>query len=135
MSFKVIRNIIKSVKCPLSKTEKELLHRLKSSTLTDNAYYYYIKNIRNNETDSKELAHKKLIRNIVLAQKAPLCRERPEREMYYMGNLSILYMADTNEIVWLDNKEGYYPFKVDAEKKQWLNEELGINTYKEAKVG
>jgi hypothetical protein len=119
----------------LTKSEKELLHKLKNVVVSERVYNFYKTKLKNNQNDSMEICRKKLIRNILLAERTPVRKERKERHLFYMGNLSILYDEILNEIVWIDNKEGYYPCYIDNEKKEWLNRELGINTYKIEKVG
>jgi hypothetical protein len=110
---------------PLTKEERKLLKKIKSATINKKVYTYYKNSIKNNENDTKEQARKKLIRNIVLAKKVDKI-ENGNKNLFLFGNLNILYLEKTNEIVWLENKIGSFHFRVNHRKKNWLNKYLGI---------
>jgi hypothetical protein len=96
--------------------------------LRTGAYFYYRNHVKGNKNTDYQLAKLKLNRNVLLAKKLPIKKDRPNRLLYYYGNLAIIVEDDT--IVWLQNyRDRNNHFYVDKNKYKELNKTLGINTY------
>lgn len=95
---------------------------MKIYKVSQNAYEYYIHNVKDNENASYDLVCRKLTRNIMLGKKMP---DKENKRLYFYGNLAILIR--NGEIVWLNNyKDKYHNFTVDKAKYDKLNRKLGI---------
>jgi len=96
--------------------------------LRSGAYDYYRKHVGDNQDTDYQLARLKLNRNVLLAKKMPVREDRPNRLLYYYGNLAII--VEDGIIVWLQNyRDRDNHFYANWDEYDRLNEILGINTY------
>lgn len=99
--------------------------------LSDEAYQYYIKKIRNNENEDYYTVRRKLTRNILTGESA--YSRDVVVDKYIYGNLHIYVNRANHEIVWLKNHKKlgnrlYISYnKINDKLKSELNEVLGLN--------
>lgn len=85
-------------------------------------FEHYCDQLRLEENDTKDLVVRKLTRNILLAEPSPY-----HSDLYIYGNLIIHLSHEHNRVIRVVNRAGRYPYIVDKEYKEWLNNKLGIN--------
>ena len=97
---------------------------IKLYDVNENAYKYYIKNVRKNINDDLNLVQKKLTRNIMCGKKV----NRVGKIVTYMyGCLMIKVNRIDHKIVWIKNYHwSNCKFRINKRKKQRLSLRLGI---------
>lgn len=112
--------------------EKELFKKVKDLKLSERVHWYYNTYIQ--EIEDLEVVRKRLIRNIMLSKEGDIREDRPERRIFYYGNLAIIVDFYENEIVWIRNYYGKLKvngieieeFTYDQSKREYLNRILGL---------
>lgn len=90
--------------------------------ISDEVYDYYISEVKNNKNESRDIATKKLSRNVHCSKCAG---ERDGKSLHYYGNLALLVKDD--EIVWIHNyRDKINNFNIDFELKNKLDMEFGL---------
>jgi hypothetical protein len=104
--------------------------KLKILELTDKAYEAYKSFVRHNDDITRELASKKITRNVMLAKEIEPRSEFEKQignRVYEYGNLEIVTRRDKVVHIW-NNKgvNAYTGWELDAVKKVDLSRELSI---------
>jgi hypothetical protein len=104
--------------------------KLKLVTISDTAFQYYKRKVRNNKDITYDLSRRKLTRNILLAKKIPARNEeeiQKGNELYIYGNLYILKRGNRVIHLWNHkNTNAIADWEVDEAKRADLSRELGI---------
>jgi hypothetical protein len=104
--------------------------KLKILKLTDKVYDTYKSFVRHNDDITRELAEKKLTRNVMLAKEVEPRSEFEKQignRVYQYGNLQIVVRRDKVVHIW-NNKgvNAYTNWELDIVKYVELSRELGI---------
>jgi phosphopentomutase len=104
--------------------------KLELLKLTDKAYDQYKRFVRHNEDITRELAEKKLTRNVMLAKEIEPRGEFEKQignRAWQYGNLLIITRRDKVVHIWnTKGINGYKNWELDKVKYYELSKELGI---------
>ena len=104
----------------------ESINVLDTYFLSDRVARIYTTMTRGNDFLTYKEVKKKLIRNIILSDEAPVKIGLERKRVFYFGNLIIQTNEEEHSICYIDNREGNYRFKLNREKRKALNEIMRI---------
>ena len=115
-------------KCPLTRKESDFFNKIKKYSIREGAYNVYTHDVKGNKGLSKEECRKKIIRNSVLGFKWNIrdIDGKIVKSKSYYGNLAISLDHIKKEIKYIENRVGTFGYTCDADKKQYLEEKLGL---------
>ncbi|GCD10410.1 hypothetical protein [Clostridium tagluense] len=92
-----------------------------------NRVYAVYKSITRKNSETTYLqAKKKLIRDILLSNEAPIIKGSEHRRIFYYGNLTIEIDVVKRSICYIANDKGKFRFTLNKEKRAVLNEIMNI---------
>lgn len=109
--------------------EIELIQELSTYRFPNRVYQEYIHTTKGNENTRYSIANKKIIRDIILANEAPVKIGLEYKRVYYYGNMIIQLNTEEKSICFINNCEGRFHFHLDREKRLALNEIMGLREY------
>jgi hypothetical protein len=98
------------------------MENVKTYDITDEIYYYYRFNTKENINVTKEEAKKRITRNVLSGKKYKT--SLLDVEIVFYENLIICIENDT--VVWMSNVKGFFDRQINKDLREELNKEFNI---------